>query len=31
VPIMAAPYTLVCQIALGRIKNLLSESAKSTA
>lgn len=31
VPIIAAPYTLVCQMALGRIKNLLSESAESTA
>ena len=30
-PIIAAPYTLVCQIALGRIKNLLCESATSTA
>ncbi len=25
VPIIAAPYTLVCQMALGRIKNLLSK------
>jgi hypothetical protein len=25
VPMIAAPYTLVCQMALGRISNLLSE------
>lgn len=31
VPIIAAPYTLVCQMALGRIKNLLSESTELTA
>lgn len=31
VPIIAAPYTLVCQIALGRIENILCESANSTA
>ena len=30
-PLIAAPYTLVCQIALGRIKNLLSDSARSRA
>jgi len=30
VPIIAAPYTLVCHMALGRIKDLLAESAKST-
>ena len=29
VPIIAAPYTLVCQTALSRIEDLLSESAKS--
>lgn len=31
VPIIAAPYTLVCHMALNRIKELLAESAKSTA
>ncbi len=31
VPIIAAPYTVVCHMALGRINNLLSESAKSMA
>jgi len=25
VPIIAAPYTLICQMALGRIANLLCE------
>ena len=31
VPIIAAPYTMVCHMALVRIKNLLSESAKPSA
>jgi hypothetical protein len=31
VPIIAAPYILVCQMTLGRIKNLLSESTELTA
>ena len=29
VPIIAAPYILICQLALNRIQNLLSESAGS--
>jgi hypothetical protein len=31
VPIIAAPYSLVCQMALDRIKDQLAKSAKSTA
>ena len=31
IPIIAAPYTLVCHMALDRIKDLLAESGKSTA